>query len=76
MNSQQQIEKSMNSLRLIIATLVIWASLAGTPRDAFAQAQTQSHHFQVPFVGCDSDGQVGPLKAPNAKVKKLAHLAL
>ncbi len=63
----------MNALRLI-TTLVIWASLTGTLRDVFAQAQAQSQAvpLQVPLVGCDSDGQVGPLKAPKAKIKKLA----
>lgn len=71
MNSQQRIEKSVNTLRLFIATLVIWASLAGTPRDAFAQAQTKSNLSQVPFVGCKSDGQVGPIKAPSPKMKRL-----
>jgi hypothetical protein len=63
---------SMNTWRLSIATLVILGGLAGTLWDAFAQGQTQAALFQVPFVGCDSDGQVGPLKAPNAKAKKLA----
>ena len=59
--------QNMITSPLVVASLVLWASLSGTRCDLFAQA-----HTQVPFVGCESDGQVGPLKAPQGKAKRLA----
>ncbi len=54
----------------------MWAGLAGA-RTALAQAQPSAAPAQktavtVPFVGCASDGQVGPIKAPVGKSKVVA----
>jgi hypothetical protein len=63
---------NMNASNIVTASLAFWAGLSGTRCDLFAQAKTQVAGSQVPFVGCESDGQVGPLKAPQGKAKRVA----
>jgi hypothetical protein len=38
---------------------------------ANAEGPAQRHFSMVPFVGCRSDGQVGPLSAPSGKSKRV-----
>jgi hypothetical protein len=56
-------------------TMLVVMSLS-LPFDLFAQKETRgdSPEVRVPFVGCASDGQVGPLEAPKGtnKVVRLA----
>jgi hypothetical protein len=68
----------MKAAHLLMANLVVLASLvfsmaATGSNAAFAQAATAkpgpSVAVTVPFVGCASDGQVGPLKAPVGKIE-------
>lgn len=61
----------MKPARLFSAAFALWATVCGYP-PGFAQAKSpappaQSATVTVPFVGCASDGQVGPLKAPSGK---------
>jgi len=61
----------MKSRRILIASLVLCTGFAEA-RAAMAQANSPSAPAQtaavtVPFVGCASDGQTGPLKAPVGK---------
>ena len=61
----------MKSHQLFLASLILCVGLAGT-RTVVAQANSSnapapSAVVTVPFVGCASDGQVGPQKAPNGK---------
>jgi hypothetical protein len=63
---------SMHASRPTIATIVVWACLSGVWPNVLAQVQTRSAGPQIPFIGCESGGQVGPLKAPNDKGEKLA----
>jgi hypothetical protein len=55
---------SMKTSRSIIVNVVIWAGLSGALQGLLAQAKARAVRAQIPFVGCESDGQVGPLKAP------------
>lgn len=48
---------------LVTASIALSANCAAVP--SRANAQTSS----IPFVGCASDGQVGPSKAPHGKAK-------
>ena len=67
---------SMNPSRLFLAGLVVWAGLAGAQSVASQmkpqEAATQVNDVRVPFVGCASDGQAGPLKAPAGQSKLVA----
>jgi hypothetical protein len=63
---------NMNISRYMIAAVVVWAGLLGAWPNMLAQAQTRAAGPQIPFIGCESDGQVGPLKAPKGKVERLA----
>lgn len=63
---------SMNGRPLFYASLVLSTGLFGTGSNILAQAQANAARLQVPFVGCESDGQVGPLEAPKGKGKLLA----
>jgi hypothetical protein len=61
----------MKTRRILLTSLVLCAGFAGL-RTAFAQAKSsgapaQSAAVTVPFVGCASDGQVGPQAAPSGK---------
>ena len=51
---------------------VIWTGLSGAWQNLLVQAQAGTISSQIPFVGCESDGQVGPLKAPKEKGERLA----
>jgi hypothetical protein len=62
---------SMTTRQILFASLVVCVGLARTS-PAFAQAApaaspAQSAAVTVPFVGCASDGQIGPQKAPSGK---------
>src|ERR1039458_1109977 len=66
----------MKASQFLLASLVLCAGVAGT-QTTFAQAKSsgapaQSAAVTVPFVGCASDGQGGPLKAPIGKSKVVA----
>lgn len=76
----------MKVRQFFLASIVLCAGLAGA-KTAFAQADStgqsstvpssavpaaKSAVVTVPFVGCASDGQTGPLKAPTGKSKVLA----
>ena len=63
---------SVNASRPIVTTVVFWVGLAGAWHNALAQAQARAGTPQVPFIGCESGGQVGPLKAPKEKGVRLA----
>ncbi len=61
----------MKARQLLLASLVLCAGL-GETRTAVAQVQASSTPapsavVTVPFVGCASNGQTGPHKAPNGK---------
>lgn len=62
----------MKASRFLLASLAVCGGLAGT-WPAFAQTGSavppakSTAYVTVPFVGCASDGQVGPLKAPSGK---------
>jgi hypothetical protein len=61
----------MKARQLLLVSLILCAGFAGS-RTAFSQATSlaslaQSSAVTVPFVGCASDGQMGPQKAPNGK---------
>jgi hypothetical protein len=61
----------MNKRQILLAGLVFCARFAGS-RTIVAQANlpsapSPSAAVTVPFVGCASDGQVGPQKAPTGK---------
>jgi hypothetical protein len=61
----------MKPHQLFLASLILCVGLAGT-RIAVAQTNSSSTPapsavVAVPFVGCASDGQMGPQKAPNGK---------
>jgi hypothetical protein len=51
---------------------VVFALLISIPPRLFAQSKAPSSTSQVPFVGCNSDGQIGPKKAPAGKSKVVA----
>ena len=58
----------MKASRFLLASLAVCAVLAGSPT-GFSQTKAaappaQSTAVSVPFVGCASDGQAGPLAAP------------
>jgi hypothetical protein len=66
----------MKTRRILLTSFVFCAAFAGS-QTASGQAKasatpTQSTTVTVPFVGCASDGQVGPLKAPVGKRKVVA----
>jgi hypothetical protein len=66
----------MKASQFLIASLAVYAGLAGTP-SGFAQAKgsgapAQPATVTVPFVGCASDGQGGPVKAPSGKSPAVA----
>jgi hypothetical protein len=66
----------MNSSCLAFAGVVLSMGLCGS-QSAIAQPKppatlTPAATVQVPFVGCASDGQVGPLKAPTGQSKAFA----
>ncbi|HUD15381.1 MAG TPA: hypothetical protein VMQ56_17135 [Terracidiphilus sp.] len=63
---------SMNTRHLCVAIFVVWGSLLGSNGGVIVQAQSEVAVPRVPFVGCKSDGQMGPLKAPKEDAKKLA----
>jgi hypothetical protein len=61
----------MKAHHFSLASLVLCAGFSG-PAPAFAQAQSSTPPAQtaavtVPFVGCASDGQAGPIAAPSGK---------
>jgi hypothetical protein len=62
---------SMNANRSIVVTVVVWAGLSGAWHNVLARAQTQAARPQIPFIGCESGGQVGSLKAPKEKGERL-----
>jgi hypothetical protein len=69
----------MKSNRLL-AGLIIWSGSFGG-QSAFSQGKSlamaaQDASIQVPFIGCASDGQVGPLKVPTGLSKAVAIPAL
>jgi hypothetical protein len=55
----------------VLAFLLIAQSLLNAQSKSFA-ASHQEQVIPVPFVGCKSDGQVGPLEAPHGKSKMVA----
>ncbi len=66
----------MKTRRLVLASLACCVGLFEV-QSAFPQAKpsekpAQGVTVQVPFVGCASDGQMGPLKAPAGKSKAVA----
>jgi hypothetical protein len=61
----------MNARHLFTASLVFWVGLSETQSRLVSHEQTQLAGSQVLFVGCESEGQVGPLKAPHRTAKKL-----
>jgi len=63
----------MKKHRLLLASFAVSSALWGGPW-IFSQAKTANSAAmsQVPFVGCASDGQVGPQAAPTGKSKKFA----
>jgi hypothetical protein len=61
----------MNTRPIFIVALVLGTSLSGSISRVAAQERTQLTTSQVPFVGCESDGQVGPLESPHGAVKKV-----
>ena len=62
---------SMKACHLLRACFVLWAVLLQPQFFVFALAPHNAGS-KVPFVGCRSDGQTGPLKAPRAELKKVA----
>jgi len=63
----------MKPCHFVVATVGLWSSLAGM-QSASSQAKSsappaQSAAVTVPFVGCASDGQVGPQAAPSGTSK-------
>jgi hypothetical protein len=67
---------AMKMRRILLASLGLCVGVAGS-RTTYAQAKAseppaQSTAVTVPFVGCASDGQVGPLKAPVGKNRVVA----
>jgi hypothetical protein len=58
---------------LLLASLAVSSALCGGPW-IFSQTTPANSTalFQVPFVGCASDGQTGPLAAPTGESKKFA----
>jgi hypothetical protein len=66
----------MKPRRLLLASLACCAGLFEV-QSAFPQAKpsekpAQGATAQIPFVGCASDGQLGPLKAPAGESKAVA----
>jgi hypothetical protein len=66
----------MKACQLLLACLALCAGLAET-RTGFAQANSPSAPapsavVTVPFVGCASDGQTGPVAAPTGKSAAVA----
>jgi len=60
-------KSGLNCLRLLALAICVQSSLAGqgtTPTN-----KSQAVIIRVPFLGCESDGQVGPLKAPHGQNK-------
>jgi len=55
---------------LVVATAYWLASLAGTQAN-ITEAQATNARIAVPFVGCASDGQLGPLAAPKRESRAL-----
>jgi hypothetical protein len=62
---------SMRARHIFIASLVFGVGLFGFQSHLVSQEEAHSAGSQVPFVGCESDGQVGPLTAPHRAAKKL-----
>jgi len=64
---------AMGSKTCILLEIGLLALTVCVHLPLFAQAKTPAHpqeiSVQVPFVGCASDGQVGPVKAPRGKSK-------
>jgi hypothetical protein len=54
----------MKPIRFLRAQLLICACLAGTLLSQGTTPPTHATTIRVPFVGCKSDGQLGPIKAP------------
>jgi hypothetical protein len=66
---------AMKTRRILLASLALCAGFAGI-RTAFAQTNSPltvvpTSVVMVPFVGCASDGQGGPQKAPTGKSKAI-----
>jgi hypothetical protein len=65
----------MKKHRLLLVSFAVWSTLCGGP---WIVSQTQPAASaavnQVPFVGCASDGQAGPQKAPSGKSLRIAIL--
>ena len=66
----------MKPTTLLLACLICWSGLAGSvsvlPQTKPAQTTAQVAAVQVPFVGCASDGQAGPLAVPTDKSEAVA----
>ncbi len=60
-----------SSVRLscALSSLLLFATSSLTAQTTAAPAQPQQTGVTVPFVGCKSDGQVGPMKVPQAESK-------
>jgi len=56
----------------IVLVLAIYLSLLSVAQSITVSGSSQSQVVRVPFVGCQSDGQVGPLKAPRGKSKAVS----
>lgn len=53
-------------MMLVCAHYSMWGQIASP------ETRSKNSNVPVPFVGCESDGQVGPLKAPSGRSKTVA----
>ncbi|MGD0547720.1 MAG: hypothetical protein ABR991_07800 [Terracidiphilus sp.] len=60
-------KSGLNCLRLLTLAICLQSSLSG--QGTLPTKRSQAVIIRVPFVGCESDGQVGPLKAPRGQNK-------
>jgi len=51
----------------ILLVVAVYARLSPSTQTIAAAASPQQRSAHVPFVGCEADGQAGPVNAPNGK---------
>lgn len=72
MNPRAKRRASPGTFGLVFLALATCPQTSSLPQVTSTTARSQTNFVRVPFVGCDSDGQVGPVKAPHGPDKAVA----
>lgn len=62
-------QRSLTRWSCILSFIIAFDGPASTPVKAATRSASPKTEVTVPFVGCKSDGQVGPIKAPRGRPK-------